>query len=49
MTVPVVVLKGGAGSPHPFFLNHLLLCYHFEELYTVFIEAKMVINNAPLT
>ena len=48
MTVPVVVLKGGAGGSAPLFLKPLVFCYHFEELHTVFIEAKMVINNAPL-
>ena len=37
--------------PHPFFCNHLFFafCNHFEELQTVLIEVKLVINNAPLT
>ena len=33
----------------PFFCNHLFFCNHFEELKTVFIEVKLIINNGPLT
>ena len=29
--------------------NHLFFCDHFEELQTVFIEVKLIINSAPLT
>ena len=32
-----------------FFLQSLFFCDHFEELQTVFIEVKLIINNAPLT
>ena len=31
------------------FCNHLFFLDHFEELQTVFIEVKLIINNAPLT
>ena len=31
------------------FCNHLLFCNHFEDLQNVFIEVKLIINNAPLT
>ena len=36
-------LERGAGDAPPFF------CNHFEELQTVLIEVKLIINNAPLT
>ena len=29
--------------------NHLFFCDHFEELQTVLIKVKLIINNAPLT
>ena len=36
--------------PRPFFFcNHLFFCNSFEELQTVLIEVKLIINNAPLT
>ena len=38
----------GATSP-PFPCNQLLFCDHFEELQTVLIKVKLIINNAPLT
>ena len=42
-TVPETDLEGGAGRVRPFF------CYHLEELQTVFVEVKLIINNEPLT
>ena len=43
-------LKGARGVHTPiFFCNHLFFCNHFEELQTVFIPVKLIINNAPLT
>ena len=43
-------LEGGAGGAcPPFFCNYLFFCNHFEELQTVIIEVKLVINNAPAT
>ena len=44
-------LKGGRarGACPPFLGNHLFFCDLFEELHTVFIEVKLIINNAPLT
>ena len=33
----------------PFFCNHLSFWDHFEELQTVLIKVKLIINNAPLT
>ena len=36
-------------SPPFFFCNHLFFCNSFEELQTVLIEVKLIINNAPLT
>ena len=35
--------------PPSFSRNHLFFSSHFEELQTVFIEVKLIINNAPLT
>ena len=41
--------REGSSSPLPLFLcNHLIFCDHFEELHIVFIEVKLIINNAPL-
>ena len=37
---------GGGGAP--FFCNHLFFCNHFEELQTVLIAVKLIINNALL-
>ena len=37
------------GTRPPFFCNQLFLCHHPEELQTVLIEVKLIINNAPLT
>ena len=34
---------------YPFFCSHLFFCNHFEDLQTVLIEVKLIINNAPLT
>ena len=34
--------------PTTFFCNHLFFCGNFEELQTVLIEVKLIINNAPL-
>ena len=46
-------LEGGARGarlPPPLsFTITCLFCNHFEELQTVFIEVKLIINNAPLT
>ena len=43
-------LEGGMGEVCPlFFCNHLFFCDDFEELQTVLIEVKLIINNAPLT
>ena len=39
--------RGGRAPPH-FFCNHLFFCDHCEELQTVLIEAKLIINNATL-
>ena len=38
----------GAHAPL-FFCNHLFFCDRFEELHNVFIDVKLIINNAPLT
>ena len=35
--------------PPPFISNHLFFFVNFEELETVLIEVKLIINNAPLT
>ena len=35
--------------PPSFSLNRLFFASHFEELQTVFIEVKLIINNALLT
>ena len=42
--------RGGFRGGRPFFCfcNHLLFWNHFEELQTVLIEDKLIINNAPL-
>ena len=40
--------KGPGGAP-PLFLKSLDFCNHFEELQTVLIEVKLVINNAVKT
>ena len=32
-----------------FFCNHLFFCDYFEELQTMLIKVKMIINNTPLT
>ena len=37
------------GGCTPPFFNHLFFCDHFEELQTVLIKVKIIINNAPLT
>ena len=48
-------LEGARRPPSPppppalFFCNHLFFCDSFEELQTVLIEVKLIINNAPLT
>ena len=39
----------GAPPPSSLFCNHLFFCDHFEELQTVLIKVKLIINNAPLT
>ena len=42
-------LEGGVGrGGAPFFCNHLFFCNHFEELQTVLIAVKLIINNALL-
>ena len=41
--------RGGTGGARPVFLQSLVFCDHFEELQTVLIEVKLIINNAPLT
>ena len=38
--------RGGLGPP--FFRSNLFFCDNFEELQTVLIEVKQIINNAPL-
>ena len=40
--------RGGVGACAPLFCNHLFFCDHFEELQTVLIGVKMIINNTPL-
>ena len=35
--------------PHPYFLQSLVFCNHFEELQTMLFEVELIINNAPLT
>ena len=40
--------KVGVGACAPLFCNHLFFCDHFEELQTVLIGVKMIINNTPL-
>ena len=42
-------VQGGKGVHSPFFYNHLFFCDHFEELQTVLIKVKLIINNALLT
>ena len=40
----------GNGDAHPlFFAITCFFCDYFEEPHTVFIEVKLIINNAPLT
>ena len=46
---PVTIYKIDSISEEDFFCNHLFFCNHFEELQTVLIEVKLVINNAPVT
>ena len=41
--------RGGFRGGRPFFCSHLLFCNHFEEIQSVLIEDKLIINNAPLT
>ena len=50
-TDPVLEWGGGdTGDVHlPFYCNHLRFCNHFEELKTLLMEVKLIINNAPLT
>ena len=40
---------GGGGGRRGFFAITCFFCDHFEELQTVSIEVKLIINNAPLT
>ena len=42
-------LEGCEGVSAPLFFNHLFFCNNFEELQTVLIKVKLIINNAPLT
>ena len=42
-------LEGGMGGCPLFFAITCFFCGHFEELQTVFIEVKLIINTAPLT
>ena len=42
-------LEVGPARPQPLFCNHLFFCDYVEELHTVFIEFKLIINNVPLT
>ena len=42
-------LEGWCGGCSPLFYNHLFFCDLFEELHIVFIEVRLIINNAPLT
>ena len=49
----MTAFRGGfrrdAGGAPPFFSrNYLFFCNHFEELQTVSIEVKLIINNSPL-
>ena len=41
--------EGAVGARAPIFLQSLFFCDHFEQLQTVVIEVKLIINNAPLT
>ena len=40
---------GTRGVCTPLFFNHLFFCNNFEELQTVLIKVKVIINNAPMT
>ena len=49
LLLPEGDLEGGVGREGaPFFCNHLFFCNHFEELQTVLIAVKLIINNALL-
>ena len=46
-----VDLRGGVqgrGCTHPYFLQSLVFCNHFEELQTKLFEVELIINNEPL-
>ena len=45
LNIPEVDLEGVSR----FFCHHLFFCNHFEELQTVLVQVKLIINNAPLT
>ena len=40
--------RGGVVACAPLFCNRLFFCDHFEELQTLLIGVKMIINNTPL-
>ena len=44
-------LEDGAGGARPLFfgITCCFFCDHFEELQTVLIQVKLIVNNAPLT
>ena len=43
-------IRGGRGVlVAPLFCNNIFFGDHFQELQTVYIEVKLIINNAPLT
>ena len=41
--------RGGAGGARPLFLQSFVFCDHFEELQTVLIKVKLIINDSSLT
>ena len=45
----IFIIRGGFRVGPNFFCNHLLFCDYFEELQTMLIKVKMIINNTPLT
>ena len=50
VTEPEADLEGDAGGGRvPLFCNHLIFGNQFEELQTMLIEIKLIINNATLT
>ena len=40
--------EGPPPPPHPYFLQSLVFCNHFEEKRTMLFKVELIINNAPL-